>query len=386
MVSRQDSIFNMLYDNYKIKKPIRLIELFAGYGSQAFALDYLGANFEHWRTCEWAIKSIQAYKDAHLIEKTYECNMTKEELIAYFLENNISNDYNTPMNENQLKRKTEKQLQTIYSNMKVCNNLGSIVTAKAKDFNIVDKDKYEYIMTYSFPCQDLSMAGLRKGMEDTNTRSGMLWEVERILKELNETNELPQILLMENVPQVKGTGNVEHFNKWQEELIKLGYRNYHKNLIATDYGVPQTRKRTFMISILGDYNYDFPTTTKLNIKLNDLLEKDVDKKYYLTQKQVEQVNNWNAYQKPFETMEKMEKEQVCPTLTTRSGAFAAGMVLFNDDLGARKLIPKEFFRIMGVKDEDFENIAKNQSEASLYHLAGDSIVVDVLMAIFKQLL
>ncbi len=118
-------------------------------------------------------------------------------------------------------------------------------------------------------------------MSDTSTRSGLLWEVERIL---DECEELPQILLMENVPQVIGTGNVEHFNKWQLKLEQLGYKNYHQNLIATDYGIPQTRNRTFMVSILGNYSYTFPKPIPLKLKLKDMLEENVDEKYYLSDK------------------------------------------------------------------------------------------------------
>lgn len=349
-------------------------------------------------------------------------------------------------------------------------------------------------------------------MSDTSTRSGMLWEVERILKELKETDSLPQVLLMENVPQVHSVDNTPDFNKWQLELSKLGYKNYWEDLIATDYGIPQTRNRCFMVSILGDYNYSFPRPIKLEKKLKDMLEDNVDEKYYLSDKQIKDIQNWNAYEKPLENMEKTDKNNISPTLTTRSGAYAAGMVLVKDtenyiewedgkniqmncrawkdkvgtlntggetkiliknntkkgyleatdgdgvdisgrmeyhrgtvqkqksqtiktmggedvgvvvktignytpsnhnasrivdqnysaptvmenhgtitatqtsDLRIRKLTPKECFRLMGVKDEDFEKCAKNQSDSSLYHLAGDSIVVNVLMAIFSQML
>ena len=102
-------------------------------------------------------------------------------------------------------------------------------------------------------------------MDDTTTRSGMLWEVERILCECKKLGSLPEILLMENVPQVHGEGNVESFNKWQLKLEELGYKNYWKDLIATDYGIPQTRNRTFMVSILGDYNYTFPKPIPLKL-------------------------------------------------------------------------------------------------------------------------
>ena len=118
-------------------------------------------------------------------------------------------------------------------------------------------------------------------MSDTSTRSGLLWEVERILA---ECKELPQILLMENVPQVHSEDNLEDFNKWKFRLEELGYNNYFQDLIATDYGIPQTRNRTFMISLLGDYSYTFPKAIPLKLKLKDMLEDNVDEKYYLSDK------------------------------------------------------------------------------------------------------
>lgn len=385
----QTSIFDLLYSKYKITKPIRLIEFFAGYGSQALALKYLGVNFEHWKVCEWAIKSIQAYKDIHFTNVDIQFNeqRTKEEMVEFLYKKGISSNYNEPMKKEQISRLSEDKLIEIIKNIAITNNLVNIQQVKAKDLNIVDKTNYEYILTYSFPCQDLSLAGKGKGMSDTSTRSGMLWEVEKILNECKELNCLPQVLLMENVPQVHGADNVSDFNKWQLALEKLGYKNYWQDLIATDYGIPQTRNRTFMVSILGDYSYKFPQTIPLELKLKDLLEDEVEEKYYLSDKQIEDIQHWNAYEKPLENMEKIDKTNISPTLTTRSGAYAAGMILVKNTNGnIRKLIPKEFFRLMGVKDEDYENCAKKQSDASLYHLAGDSIVVNVLMAIFKEFL
>lgn len=152
----------------------------------------------------------------------------------------------------------------------------------------------------------------------------MLWEVERILGELEEK---PQIILMENVIQVHGEGNKEDFNKWQLRLEEMGYKNYWQDLIATDYGIPQTRNRTFMVSLLGDYNYTFPKPIPLKLKLKDMLEDNVDEKYYLSDKQINDIQSWNAYEKPLENMEKTDKSDISPTLTTRSGAYAAGMIL-----------------------------------------------------------
>lgn len=140
-------------------------------------------------------------------------------------------------------------------------------------------------MTYSFPCQDLSLAGKQKGMtKGSHTRSGLLWEVERILDECN--GELPQILLMENVPQVIGKKNIKDFQLWRSKLEKLGYSNYVELLNAKNYGIPQNRNRCFMVSILGKYHYSFPKKIKLEKRLKDLLEDKVDEKYYLSDKAV----------------------------------------------------------------------------------------------------
>lgn len=429
------TIFDIMYPKYKIKKTIRLIELFAGYGSQALALKYLGVPFEHWKICEWAIKSIQAYKDIHFSDKVdqNELMMTRDEIIEALHRLGISSNYDEPMTLQQIKRLGEVQLRNIMGNIFITHNLVNVQQVKGKDLEIVDTDKYDYILTYSFPCQDLSLAGKGKGMSDTSTRSGMLWEVERILTECHELGTMPQILLMENVPQVHSADNVQDFNKWQLRLEELGYKNYFQDLIATDYGIPQTRNRCFMISILGNYSYVFPNQLPLKLKLKDMLEDNVDEKYYIkngtlrcffTQKE----NGFPRRERFLQSLELTNKKQLAGTLTALQGGKATdnhilvkntknyiewyekgkldmdcrawkeekiiGALMttmkknkiLKSDLTIRNLTPKECFRLMGVKDEDFEKCAKNQSDSSLYHLAGDSIVVNVLMEIFKELL
>src|SRR5574344_95567 len=247
----QQSIFDIMFPKFKITKPIRLIELFGGYGSQHFALKYLGADVEHWKLVEWAVNSIQAYKDAHCgnDNTNYSESLNKQELIDYLYNKGISSNYNEPMTYDQIKRKNEDWLRQVYNNIIATKNIVDITKTKASDLEIVDTDKYEYIMTYSFPCQDLSLAGKRLGMgvsqKDGGTRSGLLWEVERILDELENK---PQILLMENVPEVIGEKNIEDFHKWENKLEELGYKNYVEILNAKDYGIPQNRKRCFMVS------------------------------------------------------------------------------------------------------------------------------------------
>lgn len=111
------------------------------------------------------------------------------------------------------------------------------------------------------------MKGMRKG---SNTRSGLLWEVERLLK---ETENLPQVLIMENVIQIHSKSNIEDFKQWTEFLESLGYSNFMKDMNARDYGIPQNRNRTFLVSILGNYTYKFENPIVLKKKVQDYLEK-----------------------------------------------------------------------------------------------------------------
>lgn len=438
-------------NKFVIDKPIRLIELFGGYGSQHFALEYLGVDFEQWKLCEWAVKSIQAYKDAHCQEDNtdYSKDLTDEQVLNYLFNKGISQNYNEPMTYEQIKRLGSQKQRQIYNNIMATHNLVNIQQVKGSDLEIVDTDNYCYVMTYSFPCQDLSSAGLGKGMEKgSGTRSGMLWEVERILDEIkNDNKELPQVLLMENVPEVIGTNNVKHFASWLAKLESLGYHCYWQVLNAKDYGVPQNRERCFMISILGDYFYEFPQKIKLEHKLKDLLEDDVDEKFYLSDKMLSDYicdklpENTNLkylgtyeYNKSDKFMQGKERLNIgneiagtiqtthsdgivlisnnkrlkdlvnkidltkdnqfldiynqttsenAGTITTRVDASNSTAVY--TDYRIRKLTPKECGRLQGLKDVDIDKIQLNQSNASCYHLYGDSICIPVLVAIFSNM-
>ena len=166
------------------------------------------------------------------------------------------------------------------------------------------------------------------------TRSGLLWEVERILNELDKereregSNYLP-ILLMENVPEVQGSGNLPFFIQWCNKLESLGYSNYFQILNGKDYGIPQNRRRCFMLSIYGSYAYDFPLKLPLKYKLKDFLETKVDEKYYLSDKDIERIASWNAYEKPLDNALDVEQDtnRVIPALTTHVGKDSAGMKL-----------------------------------------------------------
>lgn len=265
-----------------LPRKVRLIEFFAGIGAQAKALEVLGADFEHWRTCEWSWQSITAYNAIHMKGEIKDTSdLTYEQVLERI--NGVSNDYNKPMSEQQLRRKGEQWARDLLGRMMANHNACPDVSRlHASDLGIVERESNTYILTYSFPCQDLSNAGLMQGMEKgSGTRSGLLWEVERILNECREQDCLPQVLVMENVPGVCGSKNLGPWNDWLDALQRMGYTNYHRILTATDYGIPQSRKRCFMLSILGGYSYSFPKKVKLRYFIKDFIAKKVDEKYYL---------------------------------------------------------------------------------------------------------
>ena len=303
-------------ESLKIDKPIRLIELFAGVGSQAKALKRLGADFEHYKISDWEVNATASYKVIHNGDDNtdYSAEFTAEELTKILFDIGISTDGKKPLTQKEIARKGEPWKRTVYNNFKATNNIGSILNVKGVDLGIVDTDKYCYLLTYSFPCQDLSLAGKGKGMaKGDNTRSGLLWEVERLL---NECDELPQILLMENVTQVHGKNNKEHFEEWISFLESKGYSNYWKDLNAKNFGIPQNRNRTFMVSVLGDYTYKFPKEFPLELRLKDMLEDNVDEKFYLSDVAVQGRLQSNFRQYNLERSLINEKE-IHPTILAR---------------------------------------------------------------------
>ena len=147
----------------------------------------------------------------------------------------------------------------------------------------IEKDHtYTVNGTIVHNCQDFSVAGNQKGgVKGSGTRSSLLWECERAIEE-----KRPKYLLMENVAALVSQKFIKLFNKWQSTLESYGYINYYKVLNAKDYGVPQNRKRAFMVSVRKDIKdkFYFPQSLKTEIALKDVLERSVDKKYYLSEK------------------------------------------------------------------------------------------------------
>lgn len=288
-----------------------------------------------------------------------------------------------------------------------CPNFGDI--SKINTGNLPDID----LFTYSFPCQDLSVAGKQAGL-GIGTRSGLLYECEKIIE-----GKKPKYLLLENVKNLVGKKFKQNFDKWLRYLESLGYTNYYDVLNAKDYGIPQNRERVFVVSILDDdKGYMFPEAIKLDKSIKDILEEEVDEKYYIDEtidlneayRIIDEIQTEN--QKPKILIKQATKKgyiemevggvcdltypnsktrrgrvqhggKVCPTLTATS----QNLVNIDEQYRFRKLTPLEYWRLMGFKDEDFYK-SKNAgiTNRQLYKQAGNSIVVKVLEGIFENLL
>lgn len=366
---------------------MRVLELFSGYGSQALALENLGIEFVS-DISEIDKYAIQAY--------------------------------------NQLHGET--------------HNWGDITK--------IQKLNYADLWTYSFPCQDLSVAGKQAGISD-GTRSGLLLHVERLLETAVLMGNQPKYLLLENVKGLVSKKFKPDFDRWLQKLYSLGYNNYWQVLNAKDYGVPQNRERVFVGSIRKDIDnkgYKFPEKIPLTRKLKDILEPVVDENYYLSADKVEKLiarikekevsntircggggsldgkHTWDIVLIGEEQKHQSVKRDSISTCLCASMGKGGGLEpkileegvglnllsrklefngfkencpslratdykyphCYSDGYRIRKLTPRECWRLMGVKDEQFDKL-HDISNTQLYKLAGNSIVVDVLEAIFRNL-
>lgn len=263
------------------------------------------------------------------------------------------------------------------------------------DISKVEKLDYADLWTYGFPCQDISLAGHKKGIVKGETRSGLLYEVERLLLRSKADNELPKYLIMENVKNLVGKQFKGDFERWLLFLELLGYTNYWQVLNAKDYGIPQQRERVFCVSILGDKPCEFPAKQELTLILTDMLEENVDTKFYLTQEQVDNLRHSKYRKDELSIQTKDYSDTLCARGTIKSVLLtlddthinnAVKQYVLSDKTLVRKLTPREYWRLTGFTDSDFDKASKVCSNSQLYKQAGNSIVVQVLERILENLI
>ncbi|MCM3227498.1 DNA cytosine methyltransferase [Terribacillus saccharophilus] len=248
------------------------------------------------------------------------------------------------------------------------------------------------ILVHGSPCQDYSRSGKRLGGNDEDkTRSSLMWETLKIIENMGKWR--PKHLLWENVTGVLDWDMKPTFQKYLDKLSELGYTNSFQILNASDFGVPQKRNRIFVVSSENGYKFNFNNLEKKPMAhINDYLEKGViDSKYFITipsmKSRIKELspNREGKYQRYLDVI-----EDSCWTISTRQDRCPnAGIIKVGNQY--RYLTERECWRLMGFDDSDFDAMLKEypsrkgQKNATLYKLAGNSIVVDVLEAIFKEL-
>ena len=471
---------------------ITINELFSGIGAQFSALKKLGITCEVIHTSDIDQNAVLSYAAIHCgltteIINTYTEYPTREEMARQLTEINLGYDFqkNKPYNWYRLIKSKSKELQKYWLANKLSKNLG--------DISKLEYLEYADFWTYSFPCTDISVSGKQKGIIMGKTRSGLLYEVQRLLEKARETSTLPKYLMLENVKNLVGKKFKPQFDEWLAWLDELGYNTYYKVLNAKDYGVPQNRERVFAISIRKDIDngkFEFPQPFDNGVRLKDILEDNVDEKYYLTNTMIRgfikhneshtakgtgfiwkprdvngiastlrangalaptdntiletnrciQIGNLSLCN--YDEINRVYSREGCsPTLSTMQGgnrqpkiaepiayvkeATKKGYAEIHDgdsvnleqpnsktrrgrvgkgraqtlitscnqaivesqtkSFRVRKLTPRECYRLMGFKDKQFNKAQQFNSNSQLYKQAGNSIVVDVLYYIFRNL-
>lgn len=398
---------------------MRLIELFSGIGSQAKALKNLGIEYSVEAISEWEIGAIIAYDLIHNGPQDLSSyrHHTKQSLVDALSGYGLSADGKESMSERALNGLNVSQLKSILCAIERTNNLVDITKVKAESLPETD------ILTYSFPCQDLSISGHWHGNSggidrQANNRSTLLWQVERILSEFDSIDKsLPKFLLMENVSNILSNKHRPNFIEFQKILERLGYFNQVYTLDARDFGVPQSRKRTYMLSVLIEreedrslvekyfYDNNLENVSNADYSLEGVLKLDYSNEVYRSEAIQSTPKLTPSRIKIFEENPILAKGMniemtYARTVTTKQDRNPnSGLVAYTDEIldeknpRYRNLTARECFLLMGFEEQDFDRIVdtdlsegKKQilTQTKLIKLAGNSIVVDVLEAIFKQ--
>lgn len=403
---------------------LKIIETFSGIGSQAQALKNIGIDYEIGSIVEWEIGAMYAYDIIHNGKQDLSVyrHHNKDSLIQEVSKYNISNDGKEPLSERAIAGLNVQQLKAILHAIENNNNLVDITKVSAE--SLPDSD----ILTYSFPCQDLSVSSRwhfnSSGIDrDAENRSTLLWQIERILIEYSQSSkELPKFLLMENVSNILSEKHIHNFQEWQRFLESIGYYNQVYTLDSRNFGVPQSRVRTYMISVLApnkemrenldDYFFENNLEAVYAERNIDSLKKYLKLDYSNELYREEAITSTPTftpsrekiyYNNPILATDDTIKNTYARTVTTKQDRHPnSGIVEYKDivltDVNKkyRNLTPRECFLLMGFDEEQYDLLMENNfkiganrkmlSSSKLIQLAGNSIVVPVLEVIFKQMI
>lgn len=291
-----------------MSKLLKVVTCFTGTGMQERGIENSGLyDMEVVNTCEMDSDAIICYAAIHhdLTKEgviNYPDYPSREEMAQQLADKHIGYDFVKDKEYDWQKlarsKDSKMRLQTVWLADKLNKNVGDITK--------VDKFPSCDLLTFSFPCTDLSIAGRQQGMVAGETRSGLVYEVLRILKNMKEENNLPTYLLMENVDALVNKKNKSHYEALNEEFADLGYNCEYEVINGKNCGVPQNRNRVFAIYWLRDKvdlsSLTFPKPFDDGRRLKDVLMDDVDEKYYINNERSDAL-----------IRELVETGKVCPT-------------------------------------------------------------------------
>ena len=417
-----------------MKNIYNIVEFFSGIGSQARALKNIGININVQATCEWDLHAFIAYDAIH---ESYEIlpeveSLNKKQLLAILSKYTLSNNGKEPMNYLTLRGYSEIVLRRMLSAIKRTRNLVDISRVHGEQM----PDNTD-ILTYSFPCQDLSNVGAfhgyNKGIDiGSGSRSSLLWQVGRILTEMKNLGKvLPRYLIMENVPTLLSPRHKENFEKWINELEEIGYVSKYMPVNARNYGLPQNRPRLLMMSVFVGQNESLKKEIKAffdswgsdetkilsdyrksrfysPVTINQLLRQPADRRSKLWEEALDCTPNdtvsrrkiWEENPKIVDEQGRITSEDFIRTITTKQDRHPnSGNVYFDSGVEGRGkfryLTPRECLLFMGFTDEDYERLQANNPEQrvksklfprdKIIRMAGNSIPVKMLEGFFYQL-
>ena len=405
---------NILSQNEDRKQKLTMIELFSGIGAQKQGTDLTGLfDLEVVATADIEKDAMVSYASIHNgltneMVKEYSDYPSEEQMRKELMDKNIGFDFKK--GTNPIARVSGEKLKKYYLAMIISKNLGDI--SKIAELPLAD------FWTYSFPCQDISIAGKQAGIVQGETRSGLLYEVERLLTRAKESDTLPKYLLLENVKNLVGKQFKEKFGDWISRLDELGFNTYWSVVNAKDCGVTQNRDRVFAVSIRKDVDtkqFEFMKSFDLGLRLRDFLEESVDEKYYITNDKVKKMLNSSFIQEKLRiqtsdvcnrksegiaVLEKIVCEQRCDegirffkndvvgTLRTIDSCGDKRVIenALTENIRVRKLTPRECFRLMGFSDECYDKaLSVGLSDSAGYKQAGNSIVTYCIKGIMEHL-
>lgn len=408
-----------------------LVELFSGIGSQAKALKNIGCTVNTLGTCEWDLHAFIAYDAIHSSSEVPAdiMKMSKEDILENLSRYTLSNSGKEKMEFKTLKTYSIDTIRRIYTAIRRNNNFVDVSSLQGSNM----PDEID-ILTYSFPCQDLSNVGAfhgyNKGIDkDSGSRSSLLWQVGRILKEMRDDNRsMPRYLLLENVPTLLSERHKSNFETWINDLEELGYISKYFHLNASSFGLPQNRPRLLMISVFvgddlikrehvkeflcskseADVIEEYKASKYYRkIEIKDLLRIDYSNSKLLNEAiectpndTVSRREIWNENpQIVLKGGELNPNIDVIRTITTKQDRNPnSGNLYFDSKIEGRGkfryLTPRECFLFMGFTDEDYDNVIKRNPEVrknsklfprdKLIRMAGNSIPVKLLEGIFLQ--